>query len=51
MYVSSIQRSEVDVRYTGAGETSSYDPPCRCQEPNPSPQQEEQMLLTAEPTL
>lgn len=42
------ERSEVR---SEAGETSSYDPCWRCWEPNPSPQHEEQMLLTAEPTL
>lgn len=51
MYVWYPWRSEEDTGCPGTGIMDSYEPPCGCWESNPDPLQQQQVLLTTEPSL
>jgi hypothetical protein len=51
MYMQSLLQAEEGIGSAGPGVTDDYEPPNGCLKSNLGPLQEQQMLVTAEPTL
>ena len=51
IYIQCLQRPEEGTGSSGAGVTNGCELPCGCRELNPGPLEEQQVLLTDEPSL